>query len=163
MAVEVKKRSGNGIAHVLFIDIVGYSKLLMNEHGHWFDTLNQIVRATDELQSAEQPPWLVARGTIVGCAQVGAIQMQRLAHRTRQTPGAITNALAREVHALDLVASERDRCPKSFGGQNLIGDAEIGWKRSACNPARAMRRIIGTDFRGWRRKRLLAFGFERVV
>jgi len=50
-------------------------------------------------------------------APVGAKQMQRLAHPQRQTPGAITNALAREVHALDLSASERIAAPESFGAR----------------------------------------------
>ncbi len=53
MASEVKKEIALEIAHVLFIDIVGYSKLLMNEQRALLDTLNQIVRGTDEFASAE--------------------------------------------------------------------------------------------------------------
>jgi hypothetical protein len=41
------------IAHGLFIDIVGYSKLLINEQRALLDTLNQVVRNTDEFRSAE--------------------------------------------------------------------------------------------------------------
>ncbi len=41
------------IAHVLFIDIVGYSKLLNNEQHDSLRELNQIVRNTDAFRSAE--------------------------------------------------------------------------------------------------------------
>ena len=54
MASEVKKEVALEIAHVLFIDIVGYSKGLINEQRALLDALNRIVRETDEFQSAEQ-------------------------------------------------------------------------------------------------------------
>jgi len=41
------------IAHVLFIDIVGYSKLLINEQGEVLQQLNQIVRNTGQFRKAE--------------------------------------------------------------------------------------------------------------
>src|SRR5436853_7304501 len=41
------------IAHVLFIDIVGYSKLLINEQGEVLQQLNQIVRDTSQFRKAE--------------------------------------------------------------------------------------------------------------
>ena len=41
------------IAHVLFMDIVGYSKLLINEQRALIDALNQIVRSTEEFQNEE--------------------------------------------------------------------------------------------------------------
>jgi hypothetical protein len=44
MSSEVKKEIQLEIAHVLFSDIVGYSKLLINEQRALRDTLNQIVR-----------------------------------------------------------------------------------------------------------------------
>src|ERR1700730_17214661 len=53
MPAEVKKEVQLEIAHVLFMDIVGYSKLLINEQRTLLDTLNQIVRGTDEFRSAE--------------------------------------------------------------------------------------------------------------
>ena len=36
------------IAHVLFIDIVGYSKLLIGEQSDQIQTLREIVRATEQ-------------------------------------------------------------------------------------------------------------------
>jgi TolB-like protein/class 3 adenylate cyclase/Tfp pilus assembly protein PilF len=53
MAAEVKKEIELEIAHVLFIDIVGYSKLLINEQRRLLEILNQIVRATDQFRNAE--------------------------------------------------------------------------------------------------------------
>ena len=50
MSIEVKKEIQLEIAHVLFIDIVGYSKLLINEQRALLETANQIVRSTDEFQ-----------------------------------------------------------------------------------------------------------------
>src|ERR671931_1416299 len=41
------------IGHVLFIDIVGYSKLLINEQSEQIQTLKQIVRATEQVRLAE--------------------------------------------------------------------------------------------------------------
>ena len=41
------------IAHVLFIDIVGYSKLLTDEQSEALQELNQIVRSTEAAREAE--------------------------------------------------------------------------------------------------------------
>src|SRR5262252_4473380 len=41
------------IGHVLFIDIVGYSKLLINQQSQQLETLKQIVRGTEQFKKAE--------------------------------------------------------------------------------------------------------------
>jgi hypothetical protein len=41
------------IGHVLFIDIVGYSKLLINEQSEQMQKLREIVRATEQFRAAE--------------------------------------------------------------------------------------------------------------
>jgi len=41
------------IGHVLFIDIVGYSKLLITEQSEQIETLKQIVRGTEQFRLAE--------------------------------------------------------------------------------------------------------------
>ncbi len=41
------------IAHLLFIDVVGYSKLLVNEQIEWMQQLNRVVRSTDCFREAE--------------------------------------------------------------------------------------------------------------
>ena len=41
------------IGHVLFIDLVGYSKLLINEQSERIQELREIVRGTEQFRSAE--------------------------------------------------------------------------------------------------------------
>src|SRR5215471_9700036 len=53
MSVEVKKEIELELAHVLFIDIVGYSKLLISQQRAFLETLNQIVRGTEQFRKAE--------------------------------------------------------------------------------------------------------------
>jgi hypothetical protein len=53
MPIEIKKEIQLEIAHVLFIDIVGYSKLLIDEQRDYSHTLNEVVRETDSFRAAE--------------------------------------------------------------------------------------------------------------
>ena len=53
MSTEIKKEIQLEIAHVLFIDIVGYSKLSINDQHAAVEELNQIVRASEQFQRAE--------------------------------------------------------------------------------------------------------------
>jgi hypothetical protein len=53
MSAEVKKEIELEIAHVLFIAIVGYSKLCIDEERDLIDTLNQLVRGSAEFRSGE--------------------------------------------------------------------------------------------------------------
>ena len=58
------------IAHVLFIDIVGYSKLLINEQGESLHELNTVVRGTEAFQTAEAAGQLTKIPTGDGMALV---------------------------------------------------------------------------------------------
>jgi TolB-like protein/class 3 adenylate cyclase/Flp pilus assembly protein TadD len=53
MSTEIKKEIQLEIAHVLFIDIVGYSKLLVNDQHSAVEELNQVVRVSEQFQRAE--------------------------------------------------------------------------------------------------------------
>jgi TolB-like protein/class 3 adenylate cyclase/Tfp pilus assembly protein PilF len=53
MSTEVKKEIELELAHVLFVDIVGYSKLLISKQRAFLETLNQIVRGTEQFRKAE--------------------------------------------------------------------------------------------------------------
>src|SRR5213076_442506 len=53
MPADTKSDLRLEIAHVLFIDIVGYSKLLINEQRESLQELNQIVRGTETFRAAE--------------------------------------------------------------------------------------------------------------
>src|SRR5438094_10446212 len=53
MSTEVKKEIELEIAHVLFLDIVGYSKLSVNEQHGRVDELNEVVRQSEQFRKAD--------------------------------------------------------------------------------------------------------------
>jgi TolB-like protein/Tfp pilus assembly protein PilF len=53
MAAELNGESRLEIAHVLFMDIVGYSKLRIDAQSQLLQRLNQLVRGTDQFRAAE--------------------------------------------------------------------------------------------------------------
>src|SRR5207244_874400 len=70
MSPETKKEIQLEIAHVLFIDIVGYSKLSINEQRAAIDELTQVVRASEQFQNAEAGARLIKIPTGDGMALV---------------------------------------------------------------------------------------------
>jgi len=70
MPAEIKKEIQLEIAHVLFIDIVSYSKLSINEQRAAVDELNEVVRASEQLQKAEASDRLIKIPTGDGMALV---------------------------------------------------------------------------------------------
>jgi TolB-like protein/class 3 adenylate cyclase/Tfp pilus assembly protein PilF len=70
MPPQVKKEIQLEIAHVLFIDIVGYSKLSINEQRAAVDELTQMVRSTEQFQKAEASERLIKIATGDGMALV---------------------------------------------------------------------------------------------
>src|SRR5438093_10536414 len=70
MSTEVSKQIALEIAHVLFIDIVGYSKLSTNDQRAAVDELNGVVRASEQLQGAEAAGRLIKIPTGDGMALV---------------------------------------------------------------------------------------------
>src|SRR6058998_2380898 len=70
MSTEVKKEIQLEIAHILFIDIVGYSKLSSNEQHAAVGELNQIARAFEQSQRAEAASRLLKIPTGDGIALV---------------------------------------------------------------------------------------------
>ncbi len=53
MSAEIRKEIQLEIAHVLFIDIVGYSKLLIHEQLEHLEKLRELVRATETFRAAQ--------------------------------------------------------------------------------------------------------------
>src|SRR3954471_16750339 len=70
MAQQIKKEIQLEIAHVLFIDIVGYSKLSINAQRAGIDELTQVVRASEQFQRAEADGRLLKIPTGDGMALV---------------------------------------------------------------------------------------------
>jgi TolB-like protein/class 3 adenylate cyclase/Tfp pilus assembly protein PilF len=59
MSTNVEAAVRLEIAHVLFMDLVGYSKLLMDEQREQLQRLTEIVRNTEEIQAAEAADKLI--------------------------------------------------------------------------------------------------------
>src|SRR4030095_9323502 len=53
MSAEIKKEIELEIAHVLFLDIVGYSKLSVSEQHARVEELNEVVRLSEQFRKAE--------------------------------------------------------------------------------------------------------------
>jgi TolB-like protein/class 3 adenylate cyclase/Tfp pilus assembly protein PilF len=70
MMAESKLELHLEIAHVLFIDVVGYSKLLINDQSEILEELNQIVRDTSQFREAEAAGKLIRLATGDGMALV---------------------------------------------------------------------------------------------
>src|SRR5213592_3648606 len=70
MSAEIKKEIELEIAHVLFIDIVGYSKLSINDQRAAIDELTQAVRTSEQFQNAEAAARLLKIPTGDGMALV---------------------------------------------------------------------------------------------
>jgi TolB-like protein/Tfp pilus assembly protein PilF/class 3 adenylate cyclase len=70
MAAELKKEIRLQIGHVLFIDMVGYSRLLLNEQTAQLEILKKIVRGTEQFRSAEAEGKLLRLSTGDGGALV---------------------------------------------------------------------------------------------
>src|SRR5918912_1605718 len=70
MATETKKEIELEIAYVLFIDMVGYSKLVTHEQRRLLELLNQIVRESEHFRTAEANSRVIAVPTGDGMALV---------------------------------------------------------------------------------------------
>src|SRR6266576_566715 len=68
MSTEVKKEIQLEIAHILLIDVVGYSKLLVNEQIELLQELSRIVRSTECFRAAETSGKLIRVPTGDGMA-----------------------------------------------------------------------------------------------
>src|SRR6267378_2802003 len=77
---EAKKEIELEIAHVLFIDIVGYSKLSINDQHAAVEELNQIVRASEQFQRGEAAGRLLKIATGDGMALVFYTSPEAPAH-----------------------------------------------------------------------------------
>jgi serine/threonine-protein kinase len=59
MSVDAQSGARFQIGHVLFMDVVGYSKLLIDEQSEIFQRLTEIVRNTDQVRAAEAADKLI--------------------------------------------------------------------------------------------------------
>ena len=70
MAPESENNLRLEIGHVLFIDIVGYSKLLINEQSDLLQHLKEMVRGSEQVRAADAAGKLIRLATGDGMALV---------------------------------------------------------------------------------------------
>lgn len=63
------------IAYVLLIDLVGYSRMLMNEQLEAMHKLNRLVRKTQQFQAAERAGKLIRLPAGDGVARTGSVTL----------------------------------------------------------------------------------------
>ncbi len=70
MPTEGERELTLEIGHVLFLDIVGYSKLLINEQSELLEHLKEMVRGSEQVRSAEAQGNMIRPTTGDGVALV---------------------------------------------------------------------------------------------
>src|SRR5438132_358393 len=70
MSAETGRHRRIEIAHVLVVDIVGYSKLLLNEQSEILDELNEVVRSAEQVRLAQDAGALLRLPTGDGVALI---------------------------------------------------------------------------------------------
>src|SRR6266403_1224746 len=70
MSTEIKREIELKIAHVLFIDIVAYSKMASDDQRAAIEKLNQIVHSTEEFRKSESESRLLKLATGDGMALI---------------------------------------------------------------------------------------------
>jgi hypothetical protein len=65
------------IGHVLFMDLVGYSRLLLDEQRQYIEQLTEIVSRTDQVRSAKEAGKLIRLPVGDGMALVFLIVQKR--------------------------------------------------------------------------------------
>src|SRR4029077_9341805 len=89
MSTEDKKEIQLEIAHVLFIDIVAYSKLSVNDQHSRVEQLNELVRATEEFRKAENAGRLLKIAT--------GDRMALVFYKSPEEPAKSAGQLSREL------------------------------------------------------------------
>jgi TolB-like protein/serine/threonine protein kinase len=113
------------IAHVLFIDVVGYSKLLVGEQRDVVDELNQIVRKTNQFRKSETEGKLIRLPSGDGMALVFFQTLEEPIHCALEVARALKNhariRVRMGVHSgpVDQVKDVNDRIIVAGAGINM--------------------------------------------
>jgi TolB-like protein len=113
------------IAHVLFMDVVGYSKLLVNEQREMMQQLNQLVRKTAQFQTSEANGKLISIPSGDGMALVFFQSLEEPAQCALEISRLLKNyprlRLRMGVHSgpVDQIKDVNDRLNVAGAGINL--------------------------------------------
>src|SRR5437899_4985860 len=125
MAAKLKSDTHLAIAHVLFIDVVGYSKLLVNEQRDVVERLNQLVRKTPQFRKSEAVGKLIRIPVGDGMALVFFQTPEEPAQCAMEIARALKNhpriRLRMGVHSgpVDQVKDVNDRLNVAGAGMNI--------------------------------------------
>ena len=125
MADEVKTGIELEIAHVLFIDTIGYSQLPIDEQRQQLDELNHIVRSTNRFRAAESAGKLIRLPTGDGMALVFPDSPESPAECALEIGRALRTSshlpLRMGIHSgpVSRVVDVNDRCNAAGAGINL--------------------------------------------
>jgi class 3 adenylate cyclase len=120
-----KKEIQLEIAHVLFIDIVGYSKLSINDQHAVVEELNQVVRTSEQFQRAEAAGRLLKIATGDGMALVFYTSPEAPAHcaveisRARKDHPCLQLRMGIHSGPVDQVSDVNDRPNIAGAGINI--------------------------------------------
>src|SRR5437870_3250075 len=125
MSSETGRHRRLEIAHVLFVDIVGYSKLLLNEQSEILDELNEVVRSTEQVKLAQNAGALLRLPTGDGVALIFRSSPEAPAQCALEIARALKNhpklQLRMGIHSGpgNEVTSADDRANNAGGGNNI--------------------------------------------
>jgi len=125
MASKLRSDTHLAIAHVLFIDVVGYSKLLINEQREAVHELNQIVRQTSQFRKSDADGELISIPSGDGMALVFFQSPEQPAQCALEISRALKNhprlRLRMGVHSgpVDTVTDVNDRINVAGAGINI--------------------------------------------
>jgi adenylate cyclase len=122
MAADIKREVKLEIVHVLFLDIVGYSKALTDEQQELIDRLNQAVRSSDEFQKAAAEDRLIKIPTGDGMALIFYNSPEQPVNCAREVSRALKNLPVRMgVHSgpVSAVTDLNDRINAAGVGINI--------------------------------------------
>ncbi len=125
MGDEVQTKIKLEIAHVLFIDTVGYSKLRIDEQREQLDELNRIVRSTNCFRAAESAGKLIRLPTGDGMALIFSDSLESPVECALEISRALRTSshlpLRMGIHSgpVSRVVDVNDRCNAAGAGINL--------------------------------------------
>lgn len=124
MADQVKTGIELEIAHVLFIDTVGYSKLPIDEQRQYLDELNRAVRSTDRFRAAEAAGKLIRLPTGDGMALVFSDSVESPVQCALEISRALKVSplpLRMGIHSgpVSRIVDVNDRCNAAGAGINI--------------------------------------------
>jgi class 3 adenylate cyclase len=139
MATEIKREVKLEIVHVLFLDIVGYSKALTDEQQELVDRLNEAVRSSDEFQKAAAADRLIKIPTGDGMALIFYNSPEQPVNCALQISRALKNSslpVRMGVHSGPVSAvTDLNDCTNAAGVGINIAQRVMGLRRYRSHPA----------------------------